>query len=193
MASSPVAAVSSENHLMLAPAKKLSSLPEVMTTASMSPSVSSRSRTWAKSSIRDGSRVLSSSPARSIVTVATPSATSRRKWVSCSVSVIVLPGSSFEDHSGAEAAGGALRDQRGAGVASLKFVGHGQELAGSGGAEGMAEADRASIQVELVVRDLSDRLVAFEVLTGEVVRGEGPLDGQNLGRERFVQIDHVDV
>src|SRR5690606_11057427 len=67
------------------------------------------------------------------------------------------------------------------------------ELAGAGGAEGMAEADRTAVDVELLVGDLADGLVPAQMLAGELSRGECPADGEDLGGESLVDVDHVDV
>src|SRR5690606_30362842 len=188
MASVPVSGVSSANHLMFAPARK-SGFADVITTAVMAESFSRRSRTVRKSSMRDGSSVLSSSSARSITTVATPSETSRRK---CS-KVSVWDMSALQDDCGSQPAGGALGDEGGTCITTDQFVGHRQQLAGAGGAERMAEADRSAIEVQLLVGNLTDGLLPAQVLAGELRRGECPADSQDLGGESLVDVDHVDL
>ena len=85
--------------------------------------------------------------------------------------------SALQDHCGSQTAGGALGDEGGAFVATDQLVGHRQQLAGAGGPEGMAEADRSAVDVELLVGDLAERLVPAEVLLGELCGGEGTPDG----------------
>src|SRR6266704_2920777 len=55
----------------------------------------------------------------------------------------------LDDRRGAHAAADAQRDQRGRFVGALEFVKHGAENHGTGGAERMAERDRAAIDVDL--------------------------------------------
>src|SRR5712672_1835285 len=79
---------------------------------------------------------------------------------------------SFNDRCGAHAAADAQRYQRGRLVGAFEFVEHGAEDHRAGGAERMAERDRAAIDVDLGVVDVerldvaqhhrSKRLVQFE-------------------------------
>ena len=74
-----------------------------------------------------------------------------------------------------------------------QLVGHRRDDARAGGAERVAERDRAAVHVEARRIDLADRLGAAEAALGERLRAEHLEHAEHLRGERLVQIDEVDV
>src|SRR5437868_2196518 len=68
-----------------------------------------------------------------------------------------------------------------------------QDQPGPGGADGMAEGDGPAVDINPAPVQLAEGLLPAELLAGEAVGGEGPLVGDDLGGEGFVQLDEVNV
>src|SRR6266581_3638928 len=86
------------------------------------------------------------------------------------------PSRAFEGHGHAHAARDAQRGQAQRVALLPHLVGAGEDDAGSGHADGVAEGDGPSVRIEAVVVEL-----------------ELAVAGQDLGGEGFVQLDHVEV
>src|SRR5262245_38820753 len=71
--------------------------------------------------------------------------------------------------------------------------GGGEEEARAGGADRVAEGDRAAVRVEPGGVDLTECLREAELLRGERVAREGLEAGEHLRREGLVDLDHVHV